>query len=172
MVTKTYDPRTLAASLKVKFRSMDDLEILTKGLHVDIVLEYGEHERYRIPRDLGSTTKVFAVGDKEFNAWVADGRVTELVPTRELMDRINVHVGEARYLAVLDFSGRVLAHTEATEFGRTYDDPFSLEAMRVDGSDFFCGWFFEWSGQLWHWSFMHDFIGRGFEWDWSKNGCR
>jgi len=99
--TLTYSPEAMAG-LKVKFKSMEDLKSLTRSLHVDVLLEYTDGQRFRIPRDLGSTTKVFAVTPKAFDQWVADGRVTELVPTRELMDRLNVHVAGVRYLAVLD----------------------------------------------------------------------
>ncbi len=39
---------------------------------------------------------------------------------------------DLRYLAAIDFSGRVLAHTVETEFGKLYDDPFTANAMAAD----------------------------------------
>jgi diguanylate cyclase (GGDEF)-like protein len=36
------------------------------------------------------------------------------------------------YMAVLGFEGRVIAHTRSEEFGKTYNDPFTLKALAAD----------------------------------------
>lgn len=36
------------------------------------------------------------------------------------------------YMAVLDYSGRVVAHTTAGEFGKIYDDPMTREALGIE----------------------------------------
>lgn len=56
-----------------------------------------------------------------------------------LLDNFIVQFGEAkadmevRYLAVLDDTGRVAAHTNPTEFGRTYNDSFTQRALLANG---------------------------------------
>ncbi|MBC7794552.1 MAG: diguanylate cyclase [Clostridia bacterium] len=39
---------------------------------------------------------------------------------------------DLRYMAVLDFKGRVTSHTTSGEFGKVYDDPFTLSALESD----------------------------------------
>lgn len=43
-----------------------------------------------------------------------------------------VHSLDARYVTVLDFTGRVAAHTEAGEFGRLYDDDLTRRAALTE----------------------------------------
>lgn len=86
---------------KVKFRSLAALENLVEGDHVSVVLEYGDGNRLLLPRELDGELVTIDVPDSAFARWVEERRVSELVPTRALMDRLQVHARGVRYLAVL-----------------------------------------------------------------------
>lgn len=90
------------APFRVRFASIEDLAGLVEDTHVILVLEFGDGRRFRLPQRLLANTVTVPVVSEQFDAWVAEGRVSELEPTPELRQRLSVHGAGLRYLAVLD----------------------------------------------------------------------
>ncbi len=97
-----FSTRTIEDGFKVKFASIDALASLVADDHVTVVIEYPDGVRFLLPRDLDDRTVSFELPEKSFLAWVAAGSVSELVPNQALLDRLEVHQDDVRYLAVLD----------------------------------------------------------------------
>jgi len=97
-VTQPYDD----AALRVKFRSVDDLAALVDDAHVEVLLEYPDGTRFILPKDMNMAHVTVKVPDASFFGWVGEGRVSELIPTPELMDRLELHQEQLRFLAVMD----------------------------------------------------------------------
>jgi len=93
-----YDPR----SVLVRFASLDDLGWLVDAHEVEVVVEYPDTQRFLLPRDLGTARGAPRVSDRVFEGWVAEGRVSELLPSTELRRRVDVQAANIRFLAVLD----------------------------------------------------------------------
>jgi len=100
-------------SLRVKFRTVEDLASLIEDAHVEIVLEYPDGARFLLPRDFDLETITFRIPEPLFSGWVDEGRVSELIPNRELLNRLEVHQDDLRYLAVLDAGLRDSVEAEA-----------------------------------------------------------
>lgn len=98
-------PTSLAVSpdsFRVQFASIEDLAGLVEDTHVILVLEFPDGRRFRLPQRLLANTVTLPIADERFAEWLGDGRVSELVPTPELRQRLSVYGTELRYLAVLD----------------------------------------------------------------------
>lgn len=96
-LTQTYED-----GLRVKFKTVDDLTALIAEAHVDVVLEYPDGARYMLPKDLDFSKVTFRIPDAVFAAYVAEGSVSELVPNATLMDRLELHQSNVRFLAIMD----------------------------------------------------------------------
>ncbi len=111
----------------VEFASIEDLAGLVEDTHVILVLEYPDGRRYRLPQRLLTNRVTLPVPDDTFAAWLGAGRVSELVPTTELRQRLSVYGPELRYLAVLDVG---LRDRVADLAGTASDDDVVLTIAR------------------------------------------
>ena len=107
--------RTVDDGFKVKFASIDALAGLVADDHVTVVIEYPDGVRFLLPRDLDDRTVSFELPEQTFMGWVAAGSVSELVPNRALLDRLEVHQDDVRYLAVLDDELRAMVAQAAVD---------------------------------------------------------
>lgn len=108
---------TYGSGLKIKFKNLESLQRLVTNDHVHLVLEYGDGTRFLLPEELQDEKVVMNVPAETFKKWLEEGRVSELEPTEELMNRMKVHRKNVRYLAVLSDDLRSNIAVEANRAG-------------------------------------------------------
>jgi hypothetical protein len=108
-VTRPYDD----GALRVKFGSVEDLANLVSDAHVDILLEFQDGTRFMLPKTLDMNKVTVRVPEEAFWGWVEEGRVSELIATPELMDRLELHQPNLRFLAVMDDALKSSVEAEA-----------------------------------------------------------